>query len=336
MEVKKTIVIAEAGVNHNGSLDIAKRMVDIAKDCGADYIKFQTFKAQAIATSSASKADYQKQSLDEEQTQLEMLKQLELKENDYLEILDYCSKISIKCFSTGFDIESLKFLESTNQELYKIPSGEITNLPYIEYIGSLNREVILSTGISSMDEVSEAFTALLRSGLDKDKISILHCTSQYPADIYDLNLNAIKTLKEKFNVRVGYSDHTQGIHIATAAVSLGARIIEKHFTVDKSLPGPDHETSIEANELKTMISNIKDIDLALGEGKKMAMPGELKNISMVRKSIVAKTDIKAGDIFSEENITCKRPALGISPMKWYEVIGRKSPSSFVVDDLIKL
>lgn len=333
---KRTLIIAEAGVNHNGSLERAKEMIKVASSCGADYIKFQIFKAEEISTATASKAPYQIESSSFDQSQQAMLKNLELTESEYIEILDYCAKSSIKCFSTAFDLGSLRFLESVDQNLYKIPSGEITNLPYLEYIGSLRKEVILSTGMSSMEDIERAFKVLIDSGTTKDNISILHCTSQYPAPIDELNLTAMHSIKEEFDVRVGYSDHSEGIHIAIAAVSLGATILEKHFTLDKDLTGPDHKASIDPIELENMIKAVRDVDLAMGDGKKYPMPSELMNLNVIRKSIVAKALIKEGDIFNINNITCKRPAEGITPMEWHEVLGKRAKQNFEIDDLIVL
>lgn len=336
MDNRGTIIIAEVGVNHNGSLGMAKDLVDVACSAGADFVKFQTFKASEIATIGAKKADYQVNNTVPDESQFDMLKNLELADEDYLEILHYCENKSITCFSTAFDIASVGFLKKNNQKYFKIPSGEITNLPYLEHIGSLGAEVFLSTGMSTLKEISRALKILESSGTDKGNITVLHCTSQYPAAICDVNLNAMLSIKKEFDVKVGYSDHTSGTHIALAAVALGAKVIEKHFTLDRKLKGPDHEASIEPLELEYMISSIRSIEESFGDGKKRVMPGEVENINIVRKSIVAKKDIKEGEIFSEENITSKRPGNGISPMEWHDVIGKRAQSNFKVDELIRL
>jgi len=314
----KTFIIAEAGVNHNGDINLAKKLIDVAVEAGADAVKFQTFRAESVVSSLAPKAEYQKQTTDKDETQLEMIKKLELTFENFKELKDYCDEKGIMFLSTPFDVESARFLKDLGLEIFKIPSGEITNYPLLREIGSYKKKVVISTGTKRED------------------ITVLHCNTEYPTPFEDVDLKAMLTIKEAFKVSVGYSDHTLGIEIPIAAVALGATVIEKHFTLDKNLPGPDHKASLEPNELKAMIKAIRNIEKALGNGIKKPSKSERKNIEIARKSIVAKRDIKKGEVFSEENITTKRPGTGISPMRWEEVIGKKAPKDFKKDELIEV
>ena len=332
----KVLIIAEAGVNHNGDIDMAKKLVDVAAEAGADLVKFQTFNADRLVTESASKADYQKLSGDGNESQHAMLRNLELTEAMHHELIAHCALRGIGFFSTGFDIESIDMLVSFGQELFKIPSGEITNLPYLRHIGKLGKEVILSTGMSSMDEIESAIKALEESGTARARITVLHCTTAYPAPMPDINLHAMQSIRTKFGVNVGYSDHTLGIEISLAAVALGATVIEKHFTLDRTLPGPDHKASLEPRELKSMIEGIRNIEVALGDGVKRIMPSELQNISIGRKTIVAKCSIKAGDLFSSSNLSTKRAGEGLSPMEWDKVMGTKATQDYSPDQVIRI
>lgn len=334
---KRTIIIAEAGVNHNGSLQNALKLVDAAVEAGVDYVKFQTFKAEALVSKSAKKAEYQIQNTgSSEDTQFEMLKKLELSHQDHEKIIQYCKSHGVQFFSTAFDLESLAYLKELGLNMVKIPSGEITNLPYLRKAAQLFDEVILSTGMSTIKEIGEALTVFTEAGINKEKITILHCNTEYPTPMQDVNLKAMSHISHTFGTQIGYSDHTLGIEVPIAAVALGAGIIEKHFTLDKTLPGPDHAASLEPQELKKMVQAIRNIEKAMsGSGIKEPSDSEQKNITIARKSIVAKTAIKAGAIFTEENITVKRPGTGISPMKWDEVLGKKADFDFQEDDLIR-
>jgi N,N'-diacetyllegionaminate synthase len=332
----KTIIIAEAGVNHNGDISLAKKLIDIAADAGADLVKFQTFKSSKLVTLSAPKADYQSLLTGSSESQYTMLNKLELTESMHHELIAHSHSKGIGFFSTGFDIESIDMLIRLGQERIKIPSGEITNLPLLRHVGKMNKEVILSTGMSDLGEVEKAIDILESSGTQKKKITVLHCTSAYPAPMVDINLLAMKTIQNKLQVAIGYSDHSEGIEISIAAVALGATIIEKHFTTNRNLPGPDHKTSLEPSELKSMISAIRNIESALGDGNKKLTPSESKNIIAVRRSIVAKTAIKKGELFTAENITTKRPCTGISPMDWDQVINTNAKRDFVSDEIIEL
>jgi N,N'-diacetyllegionaminate synthase len=332
----KTFIIAEAGVNHNGNIEIAKKMIEVAKECGADAIKFQTFKAEKVISRYAPKAEYQKQTTGETDSQLEMVKKLELSFDDFIVLKEYCDKLNIMFLSTPFDFESIDFLNDLGLEIFKIPSGEITNLPYLEKIGKLGKKVILSTGMADLGEIEDALDILISCGTKKENITVLHCNTEYPTPYEDVNLLAMLTIKEAFKVKVGYSDHTLGIEIPIAAVALGASVIEKHFTLDKNMEGPDHKASLEPHELKAMIDAIVNIEKALGNGMKKPSKSELKNKDIVRKSIVAKREIKKGEIFTEDNITVKRPGTGISPMRWYEVLGKVAPKDYKEDELIKI
>jgi len=329
-----TYIIAEAGVNHNGSLRLAKEMVDKAKEAGVDCIKFQTFVSKNIVSKSASKAEYQKQQTNSTESQLEMLSKLELSFDDFIELKEYCKVREIEFLSTAFDFDSIDFLNSLSMRIWKIPSGEITNLPYLIKIAKTHKPVILSTGMSTIEEIGEAIAVLKANGsLD---ISILHCTTEYPAPYADVNLKAIDTLRQKFNLPVGYSDHTNGIEVSIAAVAMGATVIEKHFTLDRNMEGPDHKASLEPDELKVMVKAIRNIELALGNGEKRPAESEIKNIVIARKSIIAKSSIKRGEIFTEDNITVKRPGNGISPMRWFSVIGQNAVRDFEEDELIDI
>ena len=335
--MNKTIVIAEAGVNHNGDIETAKRLIDVAAEAGVDYVKFQTFKANKIVTKKAERADYQNKNTKNSDTQLEMLKKLELSEDSHHELMNYCNQKRIKFLSTGFDLDSLEFLSSLGIRLAKIPSGEITNYPYLRKVAQLYSKVILSTGMSNMNEINKALATLLEFGLKKENITILHCNSEYPTVMSDVNLKAMLHIKSELDVKIGYSDHTLGIEVPIAAVALGARVIEKHFTLDRNLAGPDHRASLEPNELKSMVKSIRNIEIALS-GSKIKEPSksELNNKKIIRKSIVAIRPISKGEIFSDYNIGTKRPGNGISPMKWESVVGQVSKYNFNKDELIRL
>jgi N,N'-diacetyllegionaminate synthase len=327
-------VIAEAGVNHNGSLELAKKLVNAAKDAGADCVKFQTFVSKNIVSKNAVKAEYQKQQTEPEESQHDMLKKLELSFDEFVELNEYCKSKSIEFMSTAFDFDSIDFLDSLEMGTWKIPSGDITNLPYLIKIAKLNKPVILSTGMSTLEDIRSAIKALKENGVEE--LTVLHCTTEYPTPFEDVNLRAMNTIKEEFGVKVGYSDHTKGIEVPIAAVALGATVIEKHFTLDRNMEGPDHKASLEPNELKAMVDSIRHIELALGNGMKQPAESEKKNMAVARKSIIASKDIKTGDIFTEENLTVKRPGDGISPMRWFDVIGKYAPRDFEEDELIEL
>lgn len=336
--MKHVLIIAEAGVNHNGSIETAKKMIDKAVDADVDIIKFQTFKSEKLVSKSAQQAEYQKKNIgsSSDNSQLNMLKKLELSHSDHKELIEYCNQKGIKFFSTAFDLESVDYLHSLNIGLWKIPSGEITNYPYLKKIAQFGEPVILSTGMCEMQDIEAALKVLTDNGLSKDKISILHCNTEYPTPFKDVNLLAMNELKKRFGVRVGYSDHTKGIEVPIAAVALGAEIIEKHFTLDRNMEGPDHKASLEPDELKAMVLSIRNIELALGDGHKTVSESERKNMAVARKSIVASKDIKAGEVFNENNLTVKRPGNGISPMDWEKVIGKTAKKDFVEDQLIEL
>ncbi|WP_128113148.1 N-acetylneuraminate synthase [Polynucleobacter necessarius] len=334
--MSRVFIIAEAGVNHNGSLEIAKALVDAAAHAGADAVKFQTFKASNLVSKSAQKADYQKKTTGAVETQHAMLERLELNELAHQSIIEHCRNKKIMFLSTPFDAESIDMLKSLGMPIYKIPSGEITNLPYLRHVGRLGKEIILSTGMSSLDEIGNALDVLEREGAPRSSIAVLHATTEYPCPIEEVNLNAMLTIQKAFGVRVGYSDHTPGIEVPIAAVALGARVIEKHFTLDKSMDGPDHKASLEPDELNEMVKAIRNIEQALGDGIKRPMTSEIKNKLVVRKSLVASREIKAGEFFSAENIGAKRPGTGISPMRWDEVIGKRACRDFLLDELIEL
>lgn len=330
-----TLIIAEAGVNHNGDMEMAKQLIDVAADAGVDYVKFQTFKSEKLVSKNAEKASYQKENTgDSSESQLKMLQKLELSETDHLELIAYCKSKNIKFLSTAFDVESIDFLNKLNIDLFKIPSGELTNYPYLEKIGSLEKPIIISTGMATLDEIGQAMAVLLRNGALRHQITILHCNTEYPTPMEDVNLNAMETIAETYSVAIGYSDHTLGIEVPIAAVALGATVIEKHFTLDKTLPGPDHKASLEPSELKAMVKAIRNIEDALGDEEKEPTPSELKNIKVARKSIVASASIKKGDILTKENITTKRPGTGISAMEWPNIIGTIAKKDYLEDDLI--
>lgn len=336
--MQHVLIIAEAGVNHNGSIEIAKQLVNKAVEAGVDVIKFQTFKAEKLVSKSAKKAEYQKKNIGNEadDSQYNMLKKLELSEQDHQTLIDYCQEKGIKFFSTAFDLESIDYLHSLNLGLWKIPSGEITNYPYIKKIAQYGEPVILSTGMCELDDVSAAMNALMNNGVSREHITILHCNTEYPTPYEDVNLKAMLELQEQFQAKVGYSDHTRGIEVPIAAVALGATVIEKHFTLDRNLPGPDHKASLEPDELKAMVSAIRHIEQALGDGHKTVSPSEQKNIVIARKSIVAACPIKKGEMLTEQNLTVKRPGTGISPMLWEEVLGTKAIKDFNEEDLIEI
>lgn len=332
--MSRIYIIAEAGVNHNGSLEIAKKMVDAAKDAGADAIKFQTFKAENIVTKNAAKADYQVKNTGEDTSQYAMLKKLELSCADFEKIKAYCDDSGIEFLSTPFDLESIDFLQEIGIRFLKIPSGEITNFPYLRKIGQTGMPVIMSTGMSTLEEVGEAIRVLREYG--SNEISLLHCTTEYPAPLDSVNLKAMQTMAEAFNLPVGYSDHTSGIAVSVAAVAMGAVIIEKHFTLDRSMEGPDHKASLEPDELKAMVQSIRDVEMAMGTGEKGLSYSELKNVSVVRKSIVAKRAIRKGMLFSEDNLSVKRPGTGVNPMQWNKVIGLCAKRDYEEDEMIEL
>lgn len=335
--MKNTLIIAEAGVNHNGSLVTAKQLIDVAAEAGVDYVKFQTFKAAKLVTKSAARAGYQNTNTKNTDSQYEMLKKLELSEADHLELMAYCQAKNIKFLSTGFDVDSLKFLADIGITLAKIPSGEITNLPYLEKVAELYSEVILSTGMATLQEVKDAYEVLVHAGVKPSNMTILHCNTEYPTPMEDVNLTAMLHIEKELGTSIGYSDHTLGIEVPIAAVALGAKVIEKHFTLDRELPGPDHRASLEPQELKAMVMAIRNIEKAIsGSGIKEPSPSELKNKPIARKSIVAQKPIKKGNVFSEENVTIKRPGTGISPMEWKEVIGKIATKDFTEDQQIEL
>jgi N,N'-diacetyllegionaminate synthase len=333
-ETLSVFVIAEAGVNHNGSLELAKKLVDSAKDSGADCVKFQTFISKNIVSKNAVKAEYQKLQTPADESQYDMLKRVELSFGEFSELNEYCKIKDIEFMSTAFDFDSIDFLDSLGMSTWKIPSGEITNLPYLIKIARLNKTIILSTGMSTMDDIRSAINALKNNG--SGEITVLHCTTEYPTPFSDVNLKAMLTIKDAFGLQVGYSDHTKGIEVPIAAIALGAAVIEKHFTLDRNMEGPDHKASLEPNELKTMVTSIRNIESALGDGIKQPAESEKKNMAVARKSIIAKKDIKAGEFLTEENLTVKRPGDGISPMRWFDIIGKVASRDFGEDELIEL
>ncbi|MDK2821975.1 MAG: N,N-diacetyllegionaminate synthase [Clostridia bacterium] len=330
----KVYIIAEAGVNHNGDIELAKKMVDEAKRAGADCIKFQTFIAEKIVSKNAVKAEYQCKKAAEDESQLEMIKKLQLSFVEFKELYDYCQQKEIDFLSTPFDLESIDFLAGLGMDRWKIPSGEITNLPYLLRIARYKKPVILSTGMSTVEETRAAVEVLKKTGIED--ITLLHCNTEYPTPYEDVNLKAIVSMRKLFKLPVGYSDHTLGIEVPVAAVALGAPVIEKHFTLDKTLPGPDHKASLEPEELREMVQAIRNIEKAMGDGVKKPSPSEIKNMCVVRKSIVAKRSIKKGEVFTEENITVKRPGSGISPMRWFEVLGKVAKKDFLEDEMIEI
>lgn len=333
---KKTLIIAEAGVNHNGDLALAKQLIDAAANAGADLVKFQTFSAELLATAYAPKADYQNQTTDQKQSQFAMLRQLELTADMHEQLIVHCAKQGIGFLSTGFDIQSVDYLASLGAERFKIPSGEITNLPYLRHIGRFGKPLIFSTGMATLGEIELALDALETPDTLRSHITVLHCNTEYPTPVQDVNLRAMISIRDAFGVAVGYSDHTLGIEVPIAAVALGATVIEKHLTLDRSLPGPDHKASLEPDEFAAMVRAIRNIEQAMGDGIKRPSPSEVKNKSIARKSLVAAKPIKAGDRFTPENLTAKRPGTGVSPMRWDEVIGRAAMRDYVTDELIEL
>lgn len=332
--MKNVCIIAEAGVNHNGSMELAKEMIKEAKKSGVDYVKFQTFCPKNLVSRFAEKAEYQKQSTGTAESQLEMLENLSLSDEDFRVLKKYCDEQKIGFISTPFDLDSISFLNQLEMDFWKIPSGEITNLPYLEAIGRTGKKVVLSTGMSEISEVQEAISILEKNGTKE--ITLLHCNTQYPTPFQDVELLAMTDLKEKTGKKVGYSDHSLGIEVPIAAVALGAEVIEKHFTLDRTMEGPDHLASLEPKDLNNMVKAIRNIEQALGNGIKKVSPSEMENKNVARKSIVAKCTIQKGEIFTEENLTTKRPGNGISPMKWHEVLGNKAIKDFQEDELIVL
>jgi N,N'-diacetyllegionaminate synthase len=333
----KTIIIAEAGVNHNGDIDLAKKLVVEAAAAGADLVKFQTFLAKKIVSSTAPKAEYQKLTTGSGESQFEMIKKLELSRESHEVLIEECRRQGIGFFSTAFDTESFDMLLDLGcVDLIKIPSGEITNLPLLRYMTRLGKPVLLSTGMANLGEVEAAIQVIEASGTPRHLITILHCTTEYPTPMEDVNLKAMISMKQAFGVEVGYSDHSAGIEVAIAAVALGAMVVEKHFTLDRNLPGPDHKASLEPYELKAMVKAIRNIEVALGDGVKQPSRSELKNKPIARKSIVARREINAGELFSEDNLGAKRPGTGISPMCWDEIIGKMARRNFAMDELIEL
>ena len=333
---KPVLIIAEAGVNHNGDLALAKQMIDAAADAGADVVKFQTFSADRLVTRQAKKASYQSKATGNVDTQHQMLSHLELSASMHRELIAHCAKRKLEFFSTGFDIESVNFLISLGIKYFKIPSGEITNLPYLRHIGQFRKPVIISTGMATMSDVEAAIDVLEQAGTARSLITVLHCTTEYPTPFIDVNLRAMKSIEVAFGVAVGYSDHSAGIEVAIAAAALGATVIEKHFTLDKNLPGPDHKASLEPDELKAMVSAIRNIEIALGDGIKRITLSERLNKTAARKSLVAIKDIKLGEVFSVKNVAAKRPGSGLSPMTWDSLMGRKATRDFLIDELIEL
>ena len=332
----RTLIIAEAGVNHNGDLGLAKQLIDVAADAGADLVKFQTFNAKNLVTKKGQKAEYQMQTLDGNESQYEMLARLELTAPMHNELISYCALRNIGFLSTGFDIKSVDLLLKLGQEKFKIPSGEITNLPLLRHIGQLQKKIIISTGMATLGEIEEAIDVLELAGTSRTNITVLHCTTEYPTPMKEVNLRAMLSIHAAFGLDVGYSDHTLGYEVPIAAVALGATILEKHFTLDRNLPGPDHKASLEPAELKSMVAAIRNIEIALGNGIKRLTLREARNKQIVRKSLVAIKAIKAGEVFSELNISAKRPGKGISPMRWDEIIGRAAPRDFSEDELLDI
>jgi N,N'-diacetyllegionaminate synthase len=328
-------IIAEAGVNHNGSIDLAKKLIDVAVEAGVDAVKFQTFKANNLVSKSAQKANYQKANMNKgDDSQFNMLKKLELDINTHKELISYCKSINIMFLSTPFDHDSINMLNDLGLEIFKIPSGEITNLPYLRHIGSLKKKVILSTGMADIGEIEDALDVLVQAGTKKEDIIVLHANTMYPTPMEDVNLKAMVTIGNTFDVSYGYSDHTLGIEVPTAVVAMGASCIEKHFTLDKTMDGPDHKASLEPEELKAMVKAIRNIELALGSSVKKPSKSEIPNIKVARKSIIANSDIKKGEIFNENNLIIKRPGDGINPMRWDEIVGTVAIKDYKEDELI--
>ena len=336
MESRHVIIIDEAGVNHNGDYELAKQLALKAKEAGADYVKFQTAVPEKVISRFAEMAEYQKENTGKVESQLDMCRRIHLKLSDYAPLQKYCQEIGIKFISTPFDLESIDVLDKLHMDFWKIPSGEITNYPYLVKIANTRMPVVMSTGMCEKHEIGEALRVLCDHGLKKEQVTLLHCNTEYPTPMGDVNLRAMNDLASEFGVAVGYSDHTQGIEVPIAAVALGAQVIEKHFTLDKNMEGPDHKASLEPQELKAMVDAVRNIEKALGDGRKHVSESERKNIAIARNSIIAARDIKAGEEFTEENLTVKRPGNGISPMRWNEVIGQTAIRDFVEDELIVL
>jgi N,N'-diacetyllegionaminate synthase len=334
--MKKTIVIAEAGVNHNGSVQLAKRLIDAAAAAGADYVKFQTFDAGKLSSERAKKADYQIKTANDNESQREMLEKLMLSAENHHELIDYCRSKKIKFLSAAFDLESVEFLSTLDLDFWKIPSGEITNYPYLKKIAQTHKPVVLSSGMSTLEDIRNALNILAQNGVKKDEITVLHCNTEYPTPFEDVNLRAMTYIAKELCVKTGYSDHTSGIEIPIAAAALGATVIEKHFTLDRSMEGPDHKASLEPDELKAMVRAIRNVETALGVENKTVTESERKNMTIARKSIVAAVDIRQGEIFTEGNITVKRPGNGISPMLWDEILGKTAVRDFREDELIEI
>lgn len=332
----KTLIIAEAGVNHNGDLETARRLIDVAAEAGADLVKFQSFSADDLVTSYAEKAQYQIDAIGDRESQYAMIRRLELSRSMHKNLIAHCESRGVEFFSSAFEAKSIDLLAELGLDRFKIPSGELTNLPYLRHIGSYGKPVILSTGMADLGEVRAALKALEDAGTPRNQTTVLHCNSAYPTPLSDVNLRAMVTIRDKLQVAVGYSDHTLGIEVAIAAVALGASVIEKHFTLDRGSPGPDHKASLEPGELKEMVRAIRNIEKAMGDGNKRPTQSELENRAASRKSIVAARAIRAGDTFNKTNITTKRPGTGLSPMKWDEVLGRRSRRNFSVEELIEL
>ena len=331
-----TIIIAEAGVNHNGSIKIAKQLIDVAKKAGADFVKFQTFKAKDLVTDYAQKAEYQKTNSKKNESQINMLKKLELSYESHIDLINYCNEVGIKFLSTGFDIDSVNMLNQLNIDFFKIPSGEINNIPFLRNFGRFEKPIVLSTGMSTMEEIRQALKTLMDSGVKKEQITVLHCNSEYPTPLKDVNLNAMLSIKKEFSIEVGYSDHTIGFETSIAAVAMGAKIIEKHFTLDVQMEGPDHKASLSPDGLCKMIKSIRNVEVLLGSKVKNPSESEAKNIQIARKSIVAKKPIKSGELFNENNLTTKRPGIGVSPVYWDKIIGTKSTKDYLPDQLIEI
>lgn len=325
-------IIAEAGVNHNGSMLLARRMVEQAREAGADYIKFQTFQPEKLVSRYAHKAEYQKETTGNQESQLKMLEKLALTREDFRELKAYCEQVGIGFLSTPFDLESIDFLEKLGMDFWKLPSGEVTNLPYLIRIAGNGWPIVMSTGMCLLQEIGEALEWLKRSGAGQ--ITLLHCNTQYPTPMEDVNLRAMEALRRQFGLPVGYSDHTLGIEVPIGAAALGAVVLEKHFTLDKTMEGPDHRASLEPAELKAMVKAVRNIELALGNGEKRLTPSERGNVSVARKSIVARTDIRKGQLFTRENLTVKRPGTGLSPMRWFELLGKEAGQDYREDEVI--
>jgi len=332
--MKKVFIIAEAGVNHNGSIKLAKQLIDVASEAGVNAVKFQTFKTENLVSKNAQKADYQKETTDKTESQFDMIKKLELDLDTHQELIAYCQSKNILFLSTPFDLDSIDLLNSLKLDIFKIPSGEITNLPYLRKIGSLNKKVILSTGMADIGEIEDALDVLTTAGTQKESITMLHANTMYPTPMEDVNLRAMVTIGNTFDIAYGYSDHTLGIEVDVAAVALGAMVIEKHFTLDKTMEGPDHKASLEPHELKSMVSSIRNIEKALGSSVKKPTQSETPNIEIARKSIVASCNIREGEVLSEKNLAVKRPSNGINPMRWDEIIGTISTKNYNEDELI--